>query len=107
MRREAWVEKGGVGETRSSRHSRVGAVGAPVGLLDFDDADADAGGLDFLGPEVVIVAMMGEEDSSPSSGEGAAAGSLGWTSTSWKAWMGSASKNSWAIMKGVFSGSIW
>ena len=33
-------------------------------------------------------------------------GSLGFGATDWKAWIGSASKNSWAKMKGVLLGSI-
>ena len=32
-------------------------------------------------------------------------GALGFGATDWKAWMGRASKNSWAKMKGVLDGS--
>lgn len=88
VRREECVEKGGVGETRSSRHSRVGPPGV-----------SEEGFLNVLGPDVVVIFATGEEAGAESEDEG-------WTSTNWKAWMGRASKNSWAIMKGVFSGSI-
>lgn len=64
MRRVVCVEKGGMGETRSSRHSRIGPVVLPLVL----------GCLDCLGPEVVMVAMEDGE-----------AGSVGGTWTSWKA----------------------
>ena len=65
---------GGVGATRSSRHSLWrggGSCGAGCG--------------------VVVVVRVGAEVLG-----------LEGTSTDWKAWMGRASRNSWAIMKGIF-----
>lgn len=66
------VEPGGVGETTSSRHWRVGLL-------------------------VSFVRLEGAV------GEGWVAAWEGATLTTWKAWMGRASKNSWATMKGVLS----
>ncbi len=73
------VVAGGVGEMRSSRH--CGVVEVVVGLRM------------VVGPVgVVMVEGLAE-------GDGA---------TDWKAWMGRASKNSWANMKGVLSVSgVW
>lgn len=72
------VVVGGVGEMTSSRHCGVVEV---VGLRR------------VVGPVgVVIVEGLAEADGA----------------TDWKAWMGSASKNSWATMNGVLSVSgIW
>lgn len=74
--RVACVESGGVGDTTISRHCRVG-LSVPFVR---DDVDVDAG-------EAVGFGVW-----------------EGGTLTTWKAWMGSASKNSCATMKGIL---VW
>ena len=70
---------GGVGDTTSSRH--WGVWEAAVGFV--------GSGMGSERPGIVVWVL--------SAGEGA---------TDWKAWIGRASKNSWAKMKGVLDGSI-
>ncbi|KAG7143975.1 hypothetical protein HYQ46_007292 [Verticillium longisporum] len=77
----AWVASGGVGETTSSRHSKAGR-----GLVSTTEGSVWVG--EFGGFEVGIRGGVG----------GGAFFAL------WKAWMGKASKNSCATMRGILSG---
>lgn len=79
--REACVASGGVGDTTSSRHSYVGLLSSLA--LGFEVGDGDS--------------EVAEE------AEASFAGCL-FILTFWKAWMGRASKNSWATIRGKLSG---
>lgn len=54
---------------------------------------------------VVVVEGVGVTTSSRHCGVGIAPAIAGGILTDWKAWIGRASKNSWAKMNGVFDGS--
>lgn len=79
-------EAGGVMETIISRHSMVG-VSVDAVVSGREDGEDDGGdGED------------GDDEVFEAAGAGAGA--------DWKVWMGRASKNSWATMKGVLSDSV-
>lgn len=92
LARESWKSRGGLVESDGG-WSWVGAVGVTTssrheGCWDWGD------GLDReIGPVGVSRVLCGD----------AVAGLGG---TDWNAWMGRASKNSWAKMKGALVGSI-
>jgi hypothetical protein len=80
-------ETGGVMETIISRHSMAG-VSVDAVVSGWEEGDDDGGDGEDGDEDVFGVAF------------GAGAGA------DWKVWMGRASKNSWATMKGVLSDSV-
>ena len=100
MTRESWNSRGGVEDLESTGRESVVIVdvggsgtGVTTSSRHWGTLEADGAGVWIsIGPE-----RPGRDvELGVAAGEGA---------TDWKAWMGRASKNSWAIIKGVLRGS--